>query len=71
MQLPYLPMNTVLITGTSSGVGRMGMPMQSLYNTSQWALGGFSESLQYELRPLGIQVKVVEPGNIRTNFLDA
>jgi NAD(P)-dependent dehydrogenase (short-subunit alcohol dehydrogenase family) len=60
-----------VILNVSSGVGRMGMPMQSLYNTSKWALEGFSESLQYELRPLGIQVKVVEPGNIRTNFFNA
>jgi NAD(P)-dependent dehydrogenase (short-subunit alcohol dehydrogenase family) len=60
-----------VIVNVSSGVGRMGMPMQCLYNTSKWALEGFSESLQYELRPLGIQVKVVEPGNIRTNFFNA
>ena len=60
-----------VIVNVSSGVGRMAMPMQSLYNTSKWALEGFTESLQYELRSLGISVKVVEPGNIRTNFFDA
>jgi NAD(P)-dependent dehydrogenase (short-subunit alcohol dehydrogenase family) len=60
-----------VILNVSSGVGRMAMPMQSLYNASKWALEGFSEALQYELRSLGITVKMVEPGNVRTNFFDA
>lgn len=45
--------------------------MQSLYNTSKFAVEGFSEALQYELRPLGIRVKVVQPGSIKTEFFNS
>ncbi len=48
--------------------GRMAWPLQSLYHGSKWALEGFSESLHYELKPLGIGVKLVEPGATQTDF---
>jgi len=60
-----------VLVNVSSGVGRMAVPMQSLYNSTKFAIEGFSESLHYELKPLGIRVKVVEPGNIKTNFFDS
>ena len=50
--------------------GRITFPLYSLYHGTKWALEGFSESLQYELRPLGIYVKIVEPGPIKTDFYD-
>ena len=31
---------------------------------------GFSEALHYELSPLGIRVKIIEPGPIKTDFYD-
>jgi NAD(P)-dependent dehydrogenase (short-subunit alcohol dehydrogenase family) len=45
------------------------LPMISLYCSSKFALEGFSEALSYELAPLGITVKILEPGGvISTNF---
>ncbi len=52
----------------SSVAGRTGFPMHSLYNSSKFAVEGFSESLWHELTPLGIGVKLIEPGSIATNF---
>ncbi len=52
----------------SSVGGRCGFPLHSLYNSSKFALEGFSESLWHELHPLGIGVKLVEPGSVATNF---
>lgn len=48
--------------------GRLTFPLYSIYHASKWAVEGFSESLQYELRQFGIQIKIIEPGVIKTAF---
>ena len=50
------------IVNISSAAGAVGMPLLSLYCASKFALEGFSESLSYELAPLGINVRIVELG---------
>jgi NAD(P)-dependent dehydrogenase (short-subunit alcohol dehydrogenase family) len=57
----------IIIQIASMG-GRLAFPLFSIYHSSKWAVEGFSESLQYELAPFGIQVKIVEPGAIKTEF---
>ncbi len=57
-----------VIINISSVAGRVAFPLYSLYNGTKWAVEGFSESLQYELRQFGIRVKLVEPGPIKTEF---
>lgn len=52
---------------TSMG-GRLAFPMFSIYHGTKWAVEGFTESLQYEVAPFGIRVKIVEPGPIKTEF---
>ncbi len=67
--LPYLRKNkSGVIINISSIAGLMAMPIQSLYHASKWGIEGFSEALQYELRPFGIRVKIIEPGVIKTDF---
>lgn len=56
------------IVQVASMGGRITLPLYSIYHGTKWAVEGFSESLQYELRPLGIHVKIVEPGAIKTEF---
>jgi NAD(P)-dependent dehydrogenase (short-subunit alcohol dehydrogenase family) len=41
-----------------------------LYNSTKFAVEGFTEALYKELKPLGVHVTVIEPGYFRTNFLD-
>ena len=55
-----------LIVNVSSLGGRMVFPFFSVYNASKHALEGFSEGLWHELKPFGIQVKVVRPGYVDT-----
>ncbi len=56
-----------ILTISSVG-GRVTFPIYSLYHSTKWAVEGFMESLHYELRPLGIQAKLIEPGPIKTDF---
>mgnify|MGYP001599338793 FL=1 len=42
--------------------------MLPVYHATKYAVEGFSESLCYELEPLNIKVKIVEPGAIDTHF---
>lgn len=56
------------IINVASAGGRMTWPLYSLYHGTKWAVEGYSESLQYELRPFNIRVKIIEPGAIQTDF---
>ena len=57
-----------VIINISSIGGLTTFPMNSLYHATKFALVGFSESLSFELAPFGIQVKVVAPGGVATDF---
>lgn len=56
------------IVNISSVGGRLTFPLGTLYHGTKFAVEGLSESLHYELAPLGIRVKIVEPGGINTDF---
>lgn len=56
------------IINISSIAGFVTFPIYSIYNASKFALEGFTEALQYELRPFNIRVKNIEPGAIKTDF---
>jgi NAD(P)-dependent dehydrogenase (short-subunit alcohol dehydrogenase family) len=57
-----------VIVNVTSTSGRMTMPFGSLYHGSKYAVEGITDALQFELSPLGIRVKLVEPGAIKTDF---
>jgi short-subunit dehydrogenase len=52
----------------SSIGGVIGIPYQAYYTASKFALEGFAEALAYEVAPFGVQVTLVQPGNIATDF---
>lgn len=56
------------IINVASMGGRVTFPLYSVYHGTKWAVEGFTESLQYEVEPFGIRVKIIEPGPIRTDF---
>ncbi|WP_324673596.1 SDR family oxidoreductase [Hymenobacter sp. GOD-10R] len=69
--LPYLRANGGgTIINISSFGGVVALPFGSLYNSTKFAVEGFSESLSHELAKLNIAVKIVEPGGVHTNFRD-
>ena len=57
------------IFNLSSIGGLVGNPGWGFYNTTKFAVEGFSEALAGEMKPLGVHVTVVEPGPFRTDFL--
>lgn len=56
------------IVQISSLAGRIGVPFQGAYSASKFALEGLSESLALELRPFGIDVVLLQPGDVRSGF---
>ena len=52
----------------SSVSGRMGFAGVGSYSASKFALEGWTESLRYEMMPLGIQVVLIEPGAFETDI---
>jgi NAD(P)-dependent dehydrogenase (short-subunit alcohol dehydrogenase family) len=56
------------IVNISSVAGRIGFPLTSAYVSSKFALEGLSESMAYEIEQFGINVILIEPGVIKTNF---
>jgi NAD(P)-dependent dehydrogenase (short-subunit alcohol dehydrogenase family) len=56
------------IVNISSIGGIVGFPGVGYYNATKFAVNGFSEALQKELEPLGIDVIIVEPSGFRTDW---
>ena len=59
-----------MIVNVASMGGRLTFPLYSIYHASKWAVEGFSESLQYEVKEFNIKIKIIEPGPIKTDFYE-
>ena len=57
-----------VIVNTSSVFGLAGMPYQSAYCASKFAVRGFTDALRQELRGTGVRAVTVHPGGIKTNI---
>jgi NAD(P)-dependent dehydrogenase (short-subunit alcohol dehydrogenase family) len=56
------------IVNTSSVYGLAGVPFQSAYCASKFAVRGFTEALRHELAGTGVRAVTVHPGGIKTNI---
>lgn len=56
------------IINISSLAGVLGLPFSGLYSASKFALEGMTESLRLELRPFGVRVVLIEPGDFSTQL---
>lgn len=59
------------VVNVSSAAGRISTPFMGAYSASKFALEGVSDALRVELSPFGVQVILIEPGPIKTNFGEA
>jgi short-subunit dehydrogenase len=57
-----------LIINITSIAGYMGLPYRSIYSASKGALEIITESLRMEVKPFGIQITNIAPGDFATNI---
>lgn len=59
------------IIAISSIGGQVGLPYQGFYSASKFAIEGYCESLRLEVKPFGIDVVLINPGDFATGFTAA
>ena len=65
--LPYMRQQAEgLIINISSVSGRFSFPFQTIYNAAKFAMEGLTEGLHYEVRSLGVDVVMIQPGPFPT-----
>ena len=57
-----------VIINISSFLGKIGLPLLTLYNSSKYAVEGITDSLRYELKDFNIRVHSIMPGFFDTEF---
>lgn len=67
---PMLDRRRGWIVFLASVAGKIGVPDESAYAASKFAMVGLAESLSFEVEDEGIHVLTVCPGSIRTDFFD-
>lgn len=65
---PLLRESRGVIVNMSSLAGQIGLPFTAHYCASKAALESLSESLRFEMRPFGVRVVVIEPGDFKTEI---
>lgn len=58
------------VVNVTSLAGLFGLPLQTSYCSSKFAMTGFSEALKFELEKQNIDVTVFEVGGMRTEFVE-
>lgn len=68
--LPHFRANrSGVIVNISSIGGKVTFPLGTLYHGTKFAVEGMSEALSFEMGAIGVRVKIVEPGAIKTDFM--
>jgi short-subunit dehydrogenase len=74
MTLTALPSMLVrrrgMVVNVGSMAGRIGVPTESAYSASKFALGGWSEACALDLAGSGVEVRLISPGAFETEIWD-
>ena len=54
----------------SSLAGLVAIPYQAFYCASKHAIEAYTEALRMEMKPFGVHVSMIEPGDFATSFTD-
>jgi short-subunit dehydrogenase len=66
--LPLLKKSLGLIINIGSVAGDFTIPFQTFYSMTKASVAAYSEGLRLELKPLGVRVVNVKPGDTKSNF---
>ncbi|MEN7548228.1 SDR family oxidoreductase [Rapidithrix thailandica] len=67
--LPYMrQQHSGLIINISSIAAQMGLPFRGIYSASKAAVEALTETLSMEVKPFGIQICSIQPGDFNTNI---
>ncbi len=69
--MPGLRARKGQIIWIGSLAGRIALPFQAHYSATKAAIASISDAMRMELRPHGVRVTCVEPGDFATRFTDA
>ena len=69
--IPLLRNTKGMIMNVSSVAGPISIPFQTMYSATKSAVLAFSNGLRNELRPYGVRVTSILPGDTQTGFTDA
>jgi NAD(P)-dependent dehydrogenase (short-subunit alcohol dehydrogenase family) len=69
--LPLLRASRGRVVWIGSLGGRIALPFQAHYSATKASVAAVSDAMRVELKPLGVQVTCVEPGDFATGFTDA
>ena len=62
--------NSGLIINIGSIAGKFAFPVDGLYSATKFAVEAISDAMRIELGLFGIKVVLVEPGPVKTNFVN-
>ena len=65
---PHLRNTRGMIINITSIGGVFGLPFRAIYCSSKFAVEGISEGLSLELKPHGVRVVILQPGDVKTNI---
>src|SRR3954471_19780321 len=59
-----------MVVNVGSMAGRIGVPTESAYSASKFALGGWSEGCALDLAGSGVEIRLISPGAFATEIWD-
>src|SRR3954454_22170297 len=59
-----------MVVNVGSMAGRIGVPTESAYSASKFALGGWSEGCALDLAGTGVEIRLISPGAFETEIWD-
>lgn len=68
LALPYVKVKSGIIINVSSVAATLAIPFQAYYSAAKAAINAFTAALALEVKPFGVRVTALMPGDIATGF---